>query len=175
MNHSGIDLLHFLPKGIKIWSEQIRVLCQAVLSLICCVCIKDKESGNHVPLVWTLNEPRCPVIIESLLDHFTLFRIQTSLQHMGFSDTTSDKTNQRSVTQLILDNGSHLAAWTSEKCCRCERHQCSALFCAPISPLIRTAKPLFKIRHCCHWQWREKKPKSFCWSGSTTEMTEIRL
>lgn len=38
---------------------------------------------------------RCALLIESLLDHFSLFRFWTLLQHVGFFDMTSDKTNQQ--------------------------------------------------------------------------------
>lgn len=56
---------------------------------------------------------------------------------MGFFDTTSGKTKQTNKVEL-------LTAWTSGKCCRCERHQ-GALFFVPVSPpVIRPGKLFLK-------------------------------
>lgn len=86
---------------------------------ICCVWITDKESGHHVPLVWTKKrnpDVRCSLShcwTISLFSGFGLFS-----QHVGFFDTTSDKTKQtnKSSRNDTAQRTSKLAGvWTSVK------------------------------------------------------------
>lgn len=117
------------------------------------LCLDYRQSGHRVP-VSGLNKKRNPDVhrlIESLLEHLALFRFWTFLQHVGFFDTASDKTNQIGKAR---HESTHIKVVRCvdevDELIKCERH-CGVLFCVSVTPpVIRRKKSLFEIRHRCH-------------------------
>lgn len=78
----------------------------------------DQTKSQGFMFLWfeQKKKSRCPLLTESLLEHSLFSGFWTFLQHMGFFDTTSDKTKQQISTARLTSKSAILwhGLWINE-------------------------------------------------------------